>query len=98
MWLDRNTGLLSFGDEEDKDTGVIAGGKKKVMARPDCKLRDERLPTEPQLIPLLCSRGSGGGQYIDSTRTDLCRSARIATRYRKEAGRAESPRKKVDER
>ncbi|KAG7529403.1 hypothetical protein FFLO_05675 [Filobasidium floriforme] len=31
----KNTGLLSFGDEEDKDSGVLAGGKKKVMARPD---------------------------------------------------------------
>ena len=43
----RNTGLLSFGDEEDKDSGVLAGGKKKVMARPDCESHPISTNAEP---------------------------------------------------
>lgn len=46
--LCRNTGLLSFGDEEDKDSGVIAGGKKKVMARPDCKAHSQNVDLLPR--------------------------------------------------
>ncbi len=36
MGGDRNTGLLSFG--EDADSGETIGVKKKAMTRPDCKV------------------------------------------------------------
>ena len=49
VFIFRDTKLLSFGDEEDQDSGVIAGGKKKNMARPDCE-EDVFFPCSSLLI------------------------------------------------
>jgi hypothetical protein len=78
--LFRDTKLLSFGDEEDQDSGVIAGGKKKNMARPDCEedisifnsASRQLMPSNSQSSILLRPQAARGRYRLMSIFHHLC--------------------------